>query len=307
VISPTADDDSFWVSMDGGAFVMWNGIPASSTWAWDDVHDSNNGGAVVTYTVAQGSHTLVIANREDGVKLDKLYITAKGDTPSGLGGGNACVPTTCGAAGATCGSLSDGCGNTLSCGTCGTGQTCSANKCVQSSGTGPFLESGGMVVMEAEHFSGRRQDLTTADQWSAVAVASASGGTAMQVGPDSTTQIHTTQADVETNAARMDYPVNFTTTGTWSFWIRGASTTSAGYASDSVHGGIDNTASALNFDFVEDGSYTWIKKTITVASAGSHTIQVYMREDGFYADKIVLTTSASYTPTNLGPAESARQ
>jgi hypothetical protein len=32
-----------------------------------------------------------------------------------------------------------------------------------------------------------------------------------------------------------------------------------------------------------------------------------MREDGFFADKIVLTTSSSFTPTNLGPAESLRQ
>jgi hypothetical protein len=28
---------------------------------------------------------LVIANREDGVRLDNLYLTPSGDTPSGLG------------------------------------------------------------------------------------------------------------------------------------------------------------------------------------------------------------------------------
>ena len=43
------------------------------------------------------------------------------------------------------------------------------------------------------------------------------------------------------------------------------------------------------------------------AARTTHTIQLSMREDGFLADKIVLTTSASYTPTNLGPAESSRQ
>jgi mannobiose 2-epimerase len=127
VISSTADDDSFWVSMDGGSFVKWNSIPLSSSWAWDDVHNSDNGGAVMTYTLAQGSHTLVMANREDGVKLDKLYVTAKGDTPSGLGGGGACTPSTCSALGAACGTPSDGCGGTLNCGTCPTGQTCNAS------------------------------------------------------------------------------------------------------------------------------------------------------------------------------------
>ena len=143
VIAPTADDDSFWVSMDGGSFVNWNSIPSSTTWAWDDVHNSDSGGTVVTYTLAQGSHTLVVANREDGVKLDKLYVTAKGDTPSGLGGSNACVPTTCSAAGAVCGSLNDGCGNTLSCGTCPSGQTCNAsNQCAAACTTPPVVNAG---------------------------------------------------------------------------------------------------------------------------------------------------------------------
>jgi mannobiose 2-epimerase len=129
VISPTADDDSFWVSMDGGSFVKWNSIPLHSSWEWDDVHNSDAGGGAVSYNLTQGSHTLVIANREDGVKLDKLYITALGDIPTGMGGG--CTPTTCSDLGAACGTPSDGCGGTLSCGTCPTGQMCSASyQCV---------------------------------------------------------------------------------------------------------------------------------------------------------------------------------
>ena len=40
-----------------------------------------------------------------------------------------CVPTTCAAHGMNCGSLSDGCGVTLSCGTCATGQVCTSNVC----------------------------------------------------------------------------------------------------------------------------------------------------------------------------------
>ena len=142
VISPTADDDSFWVSVDGGTFVKWNSIPISSSWAWDDVHNSDNNSAVMTYALTQGNHTLVIANREDGTKLDKLYVTAKGDTPSGLGGGT-CTPTTCSALGATCGAPSDGCGGTLSCGTCATGQTCNASyQCIAVPNTAPVVNAG---------------------------------------------------------------------------------------------------------------------------------------------------------------------
>jgi hypothetical protein len=37
-----------------------------------------------------------------------------------------------------------------------------------------------------------------------------------------------------------------------------------------------------------------------------HTINVWMREDGFVFDKLVLTTSATYTPTGSGPPSSPR-
>ncbi|MFP2907073.1 hypothetical protein ACLESD_18900 [Pyxidicoccus sp. 3LFB2] len=41
-----------------------------------------------------------------------------------------CVPTTCTAEGATCGSIPDGCGGTLSCGSCPSGQSCgTSNTC----------------------------------------------------------------------------------------------------------------------------------------------------------------------------------
>jgi hypothetical protein len=54
------------------------------------------------------------------------------------GGGTAnvcgtCTPTTCAAQGKNCGSIQDGCGNTLACGTCTSPQTCNgagtANVC----------------------------------------------------------------------------------------------------------------------------------------------------------------------------------
>jgi hypothetical protein len=46
--------------------------------------------------------------------------------------------------------------------------------------------------------------------------------------------------------------------------------------------------------------------TFDVASTGIHTVNAWMREDGFVFDKIVLTTNAGYTPTGDGPAESPR-
>jgi hypothetical protein len=44
-----------------------------------------------------------------------------------------CTPTTCAAQGRSCGTLPDGCGGTLSCGACGSGQMCNNNVCVSTS------------------------------------------------------------------------------------------------------------------------------------------------------------------------------
>ncbi len=173
-------------------------------------------------------------------------------------------------------------------------------------GDGPFIESNGLVVMEAENYDALFTDQTTNDNWNPVSVSSASGGACMQVGPDSSNQYHTSKSDVEANAARMSYEVTFTTTGTYRIWIRGASTTSQGYASDSCHAGIDGVAQALYLDYPNNGSYQWVAGTISVSSPGVHTINVFMREDGFTADKILLTTDTNYTPIGIGQPESPR-
>jgi hypothetical protein len=46
-----------------------------------------------------------------------------------------CTPTTCAAQGAACGTISDGCGGTLTCPTCPVYYTCQSNKCVADKGT----------------------------------------------------------------------------------------------------------------------------------------------------------------------------
>jgi Calcineurin-like phosphoesterase len=48
-----------------------------------------------------------------------------------------CTPKTCSVLGATCGTVSDGCGGTLSCGACTAGQTCTNNKCGSGTTSGP--------------------------------------------------------------------------------------------------------------------------------------------------------------------------
>jgi len=54
-----------------------------------------------------------------------------------------CTPKTCASLGAACGTPSDGCGGTLSCGTCPTGKACNASyQCVVPSNTPPVVNAG---------------------------------------------------------------------------------------------------------------------------------------------------------------------
>ncbi|AUX33647.1 calcium-binding EGF-like domain-containing protein [Sorangium sp. So ce296] len=55
-----------------------------------------------------------------------------------------CVPTTCDAQGATCGSIADGCDGTLDCGSCGSGFTCQSGTCQPTGPTGPACPCDGM-------------------------------------------------------------------------------------------------------------------------------------------------------------------
>ena len=54
-------------------------------------------------------------------------------TPS-WGTTGSCQPSTCQSLGRECGSASDGCGGTLNCGGCGSGELCSSGMCVADSG-----------------------------------------------------------------------------------------------------------------------------------------------------------------------------
>jgi len=93
VITPTANDDSFWVTVDNLSWINWNSIPGGSSWHWDDVHDQSNDNVMV-YDLEPGDHTLSICIREDGAKLDKILIANTGITPTDLGGKvNSCWPT----------------------------------------------------------------------------------------------------------------------------------------------------------------------------------------------------------------------
>ena len=165
--------------------------------------------------------------------------------------------------------------------------------------------SDGIVSIEAEHYIANTPK--GGHQWTLV---TSPGGYldegAMEATPDSGT---TQDTDYAANSPRLDFLVNFVKTGTHYVWVRGYGKDGS---ADSCHAGLDgqeiSTCDRLQYF---DPFYAWHNQTrdgpdatFNVTTAGIHTFNIWMREDGFVIDKIVLTSSISYMPIGSGPAES---
>jgi hypothetical protein len=162
--------------------------------------------------------------------------------------------------------------------------------------------AAGLIVIEAETFKANVKAGSIA--WVLVAKPAGFSGTgAMQALPNDGVNNDT---DYVKDSPRLDYEVDFPKAGTWRVWVRGC-----GESQDdnSCHVGLDGkeceTADRIA-EFEED--WTWCNDTkdgepaeIKVVTPGKHILNVWMREDGFVIDKIVLTQDAKYTPTGKGP------
>ncbi len=138
-----------------------------------------------------------------------------------------------------------------------------------------------------------------------------SGSACMHAGPDIGANIDT---GYDINSPQLDYNVEFVKTGTHYIWIRGFKTSGT---DDSVHVGLDGRALSSCDRLAlwdNDNQWQWSDTTMdsdpdpraafNVAITGIHTVNLWMREDGFRLDKIVITADPDYIPTGLGPQES---
>jgi len=68
--------DSFYVRVDGGAWVTWNNIASASTaWHFEKVVNSNAGNAPMLLNLNSfGNHTIEVRYREGGAKLDRFFL-----------------------------------------------------------------------------------------------------------------------------------------------------------------------------------------------------------------------------------------
>ncbi len=170
-----------------------------------------------------------------------------------------------------------------------------------------YIETNGQVSVEAEN----GEIVNRAQSWVPQnTVAGFSGTSYLTALPNSGIN---QDADYATVSPEVRFRVKFASTGAYYVWVRGYG---AGPADDSVNVGIDGTAPASGARLSQFPNMTpaWAwsntmmdnagRVTVEVTTPGVHTINVWMREDGFAFDKILLTTASAYVPSAAGPAES---
>ena len=169
----------------------------------------------------------------------------------------------------------------------------------QQHSTADYLERNGQVLIEAEAYSQRQASST--HSWQLQNSSSAMLGQSMLSGPNLGTIAHTITA-----SPMLAYTVDFDSAGKRYVWVRGLGDSDVRFEgkNDSLHVGLNGTLSqtADKMDrFPAHWSWTnhtrdGIVASIDIPSAGVHTINVWMREDGLQFDQLYLTRQPGDNP-----------
>jgi len=160
---------------------------------------------------------------------------------------------------------------------------------------GTHNQSGNEIVIEAEQFT--NNIARGNDEFTIANDGAASNGQYITTVDDG----DVISNDIETTAAEVNYQVNFDSTGTYYIHVLGQ----GGGLSDTLHIGLDGVVPATgnSIDGLVDPSYVWSNSlagggvaSLEVGTAGEHTLNLYMREDGTDIDQIILTTDAAFDP-----------
>ncbi len=164
-------------------------------------------------------------------------------------------------------------------------------------GAAPFVFLGGAVQIEAEEFGTNL--VRNGQGWStAAAVSGFSGAGYVEALPNPGV---TVDADWATNSPELQYEVEFPASGSYRLWVSGYAT---GGADDSVHVGLDGvTGGASRVTWSIYNAWTWTNgvigggvATMSVPSAGTHVVNLWMREDGARIDRLLITTNPALVP-----------
>lgn len=327
---PSASDNSVHIGLNnipvtvnqGNALTDWG-----LAYVWREQSDT---GVVFSINVtAAGVSTLTIWMREDGVIIDKIWLTKDANAvtnKSGISGptGAVCTAVVTPTVTKTMTSTPtktpvpstdvdlDGVLNTAdNCPTVpnthqtdtdkdGIGDACDSTV-GQGAVTCTFIEAGGKVIFEAENYS----ELTTANtghkwQWSNT-LSGAAGGGVLQALPNTGGNL---EAAVST---RLRYKVQFQTAGRYWVNLRGTGATTT---DDSVYVGLADInvgalglGSSLNWGNLMNNSMLYLN----VPSPGLYTVNVWMREDGAVLDRIWLDLKSNAVlngSVDVGPEQS---
>ena len=172
-----------------------------------------------------------------------------------------------------------------------------------------------LVVMQAEGFTSNTGPGALGDSWTLDTTTPGYSGTgAMVAGPNNGTN---NDPLVPANSPRLNYQINFATTGLHYVWVRGYGV--AGANDDSVHVGLDGVGAGIivnDLAFPPENTWNWetgragtnptdTRLAINVTTTGLHTLNIWMREDGVKVDRIVLTTDANFVPNARASSDDA--
>jgi hypothetical protein len=88
--APNGNSDSYWIQVNNGAWQKWNKVNLTKQgnhYDWDQASVWNGGYAPcpLSFHLNPGTNTIKIAWREPGLRLDKVFVTLIGKTPTGQG------------------------------------------------------------------------------------------------------------------------------------------------------------------------------------------------------------------------------
>lgn len=171
-------------------------------------------------------------------------------------------------------------------------------------------EGTGLLVVEAEQYD--RVTSSRSKSWTLEAPRGYVGAGALQASPDLGDRFDT---DYVGYVPSLSFRAALDEPGKYFVWVRGYAPNEEGR---SVHVGLDGEAveDASRMVISSAGRYEWTNRRlrgeqafIEVPDAGVHSIDVWMREDGFVFDRLLLTPEEDFTGAQggaLGPPESPR-
>lgn len=138
--------------------------------------------------------------------------------------------------------------------------------------------------------------------WTTQKDPTSANGVGMLALPDAMT---TRDTKLETLSPRLDYRVAFKTAGTYYIWVYGRASDKTPLNGDSLHVGLGGKPVASSSRITNlPATYGWASKTmagkratLSIATPGTFTLNVWMREDGARFGALALSSNARFTPS----------